>query len=124
MLKPLLIILGTLSLILGVIGILVPGLPTTPFLLLSASLYIRSSRKLYYWLINHKYFGRYIRTYRKQGINKQTLVYALLLMWIMISISTFVIIEHLWIKVLLVTIGLTGTIVMYIIFKRRNGNLK
>ncbi|MBW6479367.1 MAG: YbaN family protein, partial [Bacteroidales bacterium] len=52
--------LGTLSLILGVIGIFVPGLPTTPFLLLTAGLYMKSSERLYKLLISNKYLGPYI----------------------------------------------------------------
>ena len=63
--KYLLIILGSLSLALGVIGIFLPVLPTTPFLLLSAALYVRSSEKLYQWLINQKYLGTYIRNFRE-----------------------------------------------------------
>lgn len=52
--KYLLIIMGTISLILGTVGIFIPILPTTPFLLLASYCYIRSSKKLYNWLINHK----------------------------------------------------------------------
>ena len=54
-LKVFLIISGTVCLVLGVIGIFIPLLPTTPFLLLSAAAYFRGSERLYGWLINHKY---------------------------------------------------------------------
>ncbi len=56
-LKSILILLGTLSLCIGVIGIVVPGLPTTPFLLLTAGLYIKSSDKLYTKLISNRLVG-------------------------------------------------------------------
>ena len=57
--------IGSLSLILGVIGIFLPILPTTPFLLLSAALFFRSSPRAYDWLLTHKYLGPYIRSFRE-----------------------------------------------------------
>ena len=57
--------IGFLSLILGVIGIFLPVLPTTPFLLLSAALFFRSSPRAYDWLLAHKYLGPYIRSFRE-----------------------------------------------------------
>ena len=61
--KYLLIIVGCLSLGLGIIGMFLPVLPTTPFLLLSAGCFLRSSKSLYDWLLNHKYFGEYIKDF-------------------------------------------------------------
>ena len=58
----LLIILGSIFVAIGAIGILVPGLPTTPFMILAAACYIRSSNKLYNWLIKNKLFGKHIKT--------------------------------------------------------------
>ena len=63
--KKLFIILGSLSLGLGVLGIFVPLLPTTPLLLLSAALYFKGSPRLYEWLINHPRLGEYIRNFRE-----------------------------------------------------------
>ena len=63
--KALYILFGTLSLILGIIGIFLPLLPTTPFLLLTAALYVRSSPRLYNWLLHQKYLGNYIRNFRE-----------------------------------------------------------
>ena len=62
--KYVLILLGIISLALGVIGIFLPVLPTTPFLLLSATLFLRSSQKLYDWLLSHPCFGEYIRNFK------------------------------------------------------------
>ena len=53
--------LGTLFLLLGIIGIFMPILPTTPFLLLTTACYARSSRRFYNWLMNHRLFGPLIR---------------------------------------------------------------
>ncbi|MBI41412.1 MAG: hypothetical protein CMF59_17585 [Leptospiraceae bacterium] len=52
---------GSLSLALGILGIFLPVLPTTPFLLLTAYLYARSSERFYNWLMNHRHLGPYIR---------------------------------------------------------------
>ena len=60
-----LVAVGTLSCVLGIIGIFVPVLPTTPFLLLSAALYFRSSPKLYRLLLNHRTLGPYIKNFRE-----------------------------------------------------------
>ena len=61
--RKLLIFAGTLSLGLSVIGIVLPIIPTTPFLLLSAACYYKSSERMHKWLINHKLFGKYIKNY-------------------------------------------------------------
>ena len=59
----LLIIAGTFFVGIGIVGIFVPVLPTTPFLLLAAACYERSSQRFYSWLLNNKWFGNYIRNY-------------------------------------------------------------
>ncbi|TGK61623.1 DUF454 domain-containing protein [Leptospira wolffii] len=59
-----LVFIGTVSLVLGIIGIFTPVLPTTPFLLLTAACYARASQKFYNWLMNNKYFGSFIRDWR------------------------------------------------------------
>lgn len=61
--KTICIILGTVSLALGVLGIFLPLLPTTPFLLLTAALYFKGSPRLYQWLLNQKHLGPYIRNF-------------------------------------------------------------
>ncbi len=58
-----LIISGSLAVVLGVVGIFIPVLPTTPFFLLAVYCYLRSSKKLYLWIIHHKVFGTYIYNY-------------------------------------------------------------
>lgn len=75
--KILLVIIGTISLILGSIGIVLPLLPTTPFLLLSAACYLRSSEKLHSWLINHKIFGQYILNYEHGAMSLKAKIFVL-----------------------------------------------
>ena len=79
--KIILIVLGTLSLGIGIIGIVVPGLPTTPFLLLTAGLYVKSSDRLYQKLISNRYVGSYILEYQaNKGMTKRAKLYAIGLM--------------------------------------------
>jgi len=113
MVKMLYIFFGTLSLILGVTGIFVPGLPTTPFLLLTAALYIRSSDKLYRKLVSNRVLGPYILNYRKnKGMTKRQKAFAIALMWLMISVSVVFFIASPSIRYLLAGVGLIGTGVM------------
>lgn len=111
--KVLYILLGSLSLLLGVVGIIVPGLPTTTFLLISAFFYVRSSEKLYNWLLNHKIMGKYIREYRKnKAITKGSKIYSLTIMWVMILLSGIVFIDNLYIRLILLACGIAGTILI------------
>ena len=59
----LLVLLGSISVGMGVIGIFVPGWPTTIFLIIASYFYIRSSDKLYNWLLNNKILGIYLKNY-------------------------------------------------------------
>ena len=113
MLKPLLIFLGSVSLVFGIVGIAVPGIPTTPFLLLTAGLYVRSSDRLYGSLLNNRYLGSYILNYRRnKGLSIHAKFYSIIIMWIMISISAFVYIRDPMINLILCIAGITGTLVM------------
>lgn len=81
---------GLVSLALGAAGIFLPLLPTTPFLLLSAFCFIRSSKRLHDWLVNHRVFGAYIHDYLKyRAVPMKTKVFALALLWGSISLSIF-----------------------------------
>ncbi|MFO7736668.1 MAG: YbaN family protein [bacterium] len=107
--KYLLITAGIISLILGTIGVFLPLLPTTPFLLLSAACFIRSSEKLYNWLIDHKLFGRYIENYIKhRAVSIKLKVCTIALLWATISISILSI-DIIWVRILLVIIALGVT---------------
>ena len=113
MLKLVLILLGTISLFFGIAGIFIPGLPTTPFILLTAGLYVRSSEKLYRQLLINKYLGPFISDFRKnKGMNIQTKVYSIILMWIMIFISAYFFLSTLTTRLVLAAAGIIGTIVM------------
>ncbi len=113
-----LIFLGTISLGFGILGIFIPGLPTTPFLLLTASLYLKSSQKLYQKLIANKYLGKYIiRFNEEKGITKIGKIYSISIMWLMITLSVLFLIETLILKIVVITVGIIGTIVMGFLLK-------
>lgn len=111
LLKLLYIFLGTLSLAIGIIGVFVPGLPTTPFLLITAGLYIRSSEKLYNKLISNRYVGHYITDWQKnKGFTIQKKLYIILLMWTMISISCYFFISATLWDIIVISLGGIGTV--------------
>lgn len=96
------ILLGSLSLTLGIIGIFVPLLPTTPFLLLTAALYFKASPRLYNWLISQKHLGPYIRNYREnRAIPLRAKIISMLLMWSTMIYCIFFLIPLVWVKVIL-----------------------
>ena len=104
--KTICIILGTISLGLGILGIFLPLLPTTPFLLLTAALYFKGSPRLYQWLLNHKYFGTYIRNFREnKAIPLRAKIISLLLMWGTMLCCIFFLIPLVWVKILLFLIA-------------------
>lgn len=93
--KALLIAAGTVCLVLGAIGILLPILPTTPFLLLSAACYLRSSERMYKWLLGNRWFGEYIKNYREgKGIPAKTKMVALAVLWGAILYSTLIVVDE------------------------------
>ena len=103
------VVLGCLFVGLGAIVAVVPGMPTTVFLVLAAACFIRSSQKLYDWLISNKTFGPYLKDYREgKGIPLKAKLIALSMIIIFVSFAVFVAIETKQIKILVGLIGLIG----------------
>ncbi len=101
---------GLLSVALGVAGIFLPLLPTTPFLLLAAACFVRSSERLYRWLLEHRWLGPYLRNYREhRALPLRAKVVTLLLLWASVAWGTFAVLEHwaLRVPMLLVSAGVT-----------------
>lgn len=91
-LRWLLLGIGWISVALGVIGIFLPVLPTTPFLLLAAACFVRSSRRVYIWLVTHPRLGPWIRDYLDgEGIPLKAKAWAIGLMWTSILLSCYVV---------------------------------
>jgi len=121
--RKLLIIAGTLSTGIGIVGIFVPILPTTPFLLLAAACYARSSRRLYDWLLNNRYLGGYIKNYiQKKGVPLKIKVLTVVLLWITIGASVIFAVQVFIVKVILILIAIGVTIHISCIktYKERN----
>jgi len=79
---------GLISFSLGAIGIIIPGLPTTPFMILSSILFLNSSDKLYTWLTAHEKFGKYVLDFKQgKGITFKTKLYAQTMMLLTMSLS-------------------------------------
>ena len=113
MIKLLYIVLGSVSLSLGFLGIFLPGLPTTPFLLLAATLYMRSSKRLYSWLLNHRQMGKIIRQFREnKSIPLRIKIVSLSVMWSMIGLSTILLLKSVVLRIAIPLLGIIGTIVL------------
>jgi len=105
-----LLIIGHISVSLGVAGIFLPILPTTPFLLLSAACYIRSSEKFYDWLINHKVLGLYVKNYILfHAITLKAKLFSIFLLWLILGSTIIFIIDSLFVRIILTMIGLGVT---------------
>ena len=113
--KLLYLLLGTLCLILGIIGIVLPELPTTPLLLLTAFCYYRGSARMYAWLMGHPKLGPYIRNFREQKIiPRRVKVYILTLLWASLLFCAYIL-PLIWLKVLMlaIAVGVTWHILSY-----------
>ncbi|HDZ27005.1 MAG TPA: DUF454 domain-containing protein [Candidatus Aminicenantes bacterium] len=106
-----LILAGNFFLALGILGILFPLLPTTPFLLLAAACYFRSSEKFYNRLINNKWLGNYIKNYREnKSIPLKIKVLTLSFLWLTIGYSVFFVVNIFLLRSILILIAIGVTI--------------
>lgn len=109
--RGILIIAGTIFAGLGILGIFLPLLPATPFLLLAAACYARSSKRFYNWLLNTKWLGNYIKNYSEgKGIPLKVKVLSISLLWITIIFSAVFIIHILFVRIILILIAIGVTI--------------
>lgn len=100
--KGLFVVAGTIFLALGGLGVFLPILPTTPFLLLSAAFYYKGSERMHRWLLSNKWFGSYIKNYKEgKGISPKGKIFTLLLLWITIGFSALFLVSVLAIQLIL-----------------------
>ena len=115
--RRLFILIGSLFVGLALLGIFLPILPTTPFLLLAAACYARGSDRFYNWLLNNRWFGGYIRNYREgRGIPLRIKLLAITFLWITIGCSAAFVVHTLPLRVILIVIAVAVT--THIIFIR------
>jgi uncharacterized membrane protein YbaN (DUF454 family) len=118
--RRLLIGAGTLSTGLGIIGVFIPILPTTPFLLLAAACYMRSSERFYQWLINNRIFGAYVRNYIEgRGMPTRMKILTILLLWLSIGLSITFGVQNIVIRIVLICIAIGVTAHIGLIKKRK-----
>lgn len=115
MTKYLLIGAGFCSLGLGVAGIFLPVLPTTPFILLAASLFMKSSYRLYRWIRSHRVFGGYIDNYlNRHGITARQKAFSIAALWLTLGAAAVFAVDSLFMRALFgaVAVGVTIHLVM------------
>ena len=113
---------GTITLILGIVGIFIPILPTTPFLLVSATAYAKSSSRFHHWLLYNKILGSYIRNYREGlGMPIKVKIITLSFLWLMILIATLMV-PILWVQIILIIIALAVSIHIVLIRPKKEYN--
>jgi uncharacterized membrane protein YbaN (DUF454 family) len=122
MLKPAmriaLLAVGVLCVILGVIGIFLPILPTTPFLLLAAACFARSCDSCHAWLLEHRWFGSFIRNwYERRGVTRRQKTAALAMLWAGIGVSIAFGSELWWVRLMLVAIATCTTLYLVLVLK-------
>ena len=122
LLKWLFMLLGLLFLALALLGVLLPGLPTTPFLLLAAGCFSKSSSRLYNWLLNNRLFGPMIRDWEThRSISRRVRNIAIGSMLLMGGISIFFILDQIFIQLLVGSMVLVGS---YVLMRIRLTELK
>ena len=108
--RGLLLAAGVLSVGLATVGLFLPLLPTTPFLLLAAACFVRSSDKLHQWLVTHRQLGPYIRNYQEhKAITRRSKVVSLLLLWGTITHTGISVTSSLAVRILLLLVGIGVT---------------
>ncbi len=112
-LRVMLLVAGTLSVAIGVIGIYLPVLPTTPFLLLAAACYVRSSERMYRWLLGEPRLGREMQAIlEKRGLPRNVKTFSLLFAWIVLGGLALFVVESALTKALLIALALIKTAVL------------
>jgi uncharacterized membrane protein YbaN (DUF454 family) len=118
----LLVLIGTVSLILGLIGIILPLLPTTPFLLISAACYARSSDRFYNGLLNNRIFGPPIREWRDhRSVTKRTKITSVIIIIISFSITIIFVLKNPTVQIILTVVAI-GFVVLLTLLPTRKKN--
>ena len=110
-LRWILLVTGLFAVVLAIIGIFLPVLPTVPFLLLAMGCFTRSSERFYLWLRNHNHLGPIVNPYLQgNGIPRANKIKAIALIWVSITFSAVFLIDINWVRILLLAIALAVTI--------------
>jgi uncharacterized membrane protein YbaN (DUF454 family) len=119
----LLMVVGSVSLFLGAVGVFLPIIPTTPFLLLAAACYLRSSERMHKWLLNNRWFGEYIKNYQAgRGIPRKTKLFAIAALWITILFSVVFVVDEILVMqvvLLVIAVGVSVHLIRIPTFRKR-----
>ncbi len=111
--KALLVVAGSICIVLAVLGVFLPLLPTTPFLLLASACYVRSSERLHGWLMGNRLLGGYIRNFKeRRGVPLRAKVTMVVLLWLPLLYSVYRL-DIFWLEVLLVLMGMTWSVIIF-----------
>jgi uncharacterized membrane protein YbaN (DUF454 family) len=107
------VVVGTVSLALGLLGVVLPVIPTTPFILFSAWCYYRGSKRFHDWLVNHRYLGKIVAEYSgDEGMRKESKIKAIAFTWAAVLLTAAFILESSAMRALIILIGCIGTFVI------------
>ena len=102
---------GLICVGLGALGIILPGLPTTPFLLLAAYCFARSSEHFHSWLLNHRWFGSYVSNFEEgRGMTRPAKATTLLVMWLSFGVTIVFFVPVVWGQVGMVLMAMAVSI--------------
>jgi uncharacterized membrane protein YbaN (DUF454 family) len=105
------IIVGTIALVIGAIGLFLPVVPTTPLVLLAAACYYRGSDRLHTWILSSRWFGETIKNYQEgRGITRNTKVRAISMMWVMIFFSAWFFVDNLHVRIAIICVAIGVTV--------------
>jgi hypothetical protein len=117
------LISGFILVAIGVIGIFLPLLPTTIFLILASICFLKSSPKANEWLRNHRVLGGYIDNYQnKTGLTRNSKITNIITLWTSISLSVFLLTDELYIRIILLAIAIGVTIHLLMIKTKKTGS--
>lgn len=109
-------LLGHAAVGLGALGVIVPGLPTTPFILVAASCYARGSSRFHQWLLQHRLFGPMVRDWQEhRAVALHTKIVAVVLLWLVLGATIHFFAPYLWVKIVLAAIGLGVTAFLVVV---------
>lgn len=121
--KYLYVFLGLIFLVLAYFGIIMPGVPAIPFILLSAWLFLQSSDRLYDWLRKRKYIGKVIEKYFSGNkVSKGAIWFVISQWWVSLIVAQVIIRPDLKWIVLINVIGVIGSVLIYLLLQSQSNS--
>jgi len=112
--KSLFLVFGTISLVLAYVGVIMPGIPGIPFILLTAWFYVRSSDKMYNWILNHRVFGKLLNKFsEKEKVPLGFKIFVVSQLWVSVTVTLIWFVHNIYIQIPIVIIGIIASIVVF-----------